>query len=669
VQDIVDTDTYRIGWNSDEITKDVQDKHSRVTLSANGADGVQLESLPEHQRSQQILSSSQICGLRDLGVKAERCFGAPQDVEWAFDEFGDLHILQTRPIVFNQSKTSQEHVRIWDNSNIVESYPGLTLPLTFSFIRTCYENTFRNAALGFVLRKNEIRKRQDIFKNMIGLLDGRVYYNLLNWYDMLSFLPDFKRHHKEAWDRMIGISHKIDFPQNKRSFLDSLYTIAVVVWKLLTVKQTAKKFFAHFDSAYSQFEDIDFSRFDEHQLLATHDALARAFLKKWHLTAYNDFCATKYYDWLSTLCGRWGLDRYPNLHNHLLCREPGVESVAPVRSLVGLAEQFRADSLYRKLISGEDDHAVWRGIQTMPQYAAIKAALEAHLRAFGDRGLEELKLETKTFREEPEKLIGLIKNYCRRGLTIHAMEQQQEKIRNDAEEFLRQTLKNPIKKLLFRFVLRKARMAVAYRENMRFARSRLYGIVRRLFRGMADLFVARGILDSASDIYYLTVDEVFDTVQGTAVTRNLQALVELRKSEYAEFVRRTPADRIETLGISALNSIHGNGTERPTGNRLKGIGCSSGVVHGSARVVLDPHSGGGNGDNILIARSTDPGWVFLMISSKGIVVEKGSVLSHTAIIGRELGIPTVVGVKDATKLIPDGALITIDGSTGEVRWQ
>ena len=75
------------------------------------------------------------------------------------------------------------------------------------------------------------------------------------------------------------------------------------------------------------------------------------------------------------------------------------------------------------------------------------------------------------------------------------------------------------------------------------------------------------------------------------------------------------------------------------------------------------------GDYILVARSTDPGWVFLMVMSRGMVVEKGSLLSHTAIIGRELGIPTIVGVKDATKRIPDGARVVLDGGKGEVQWQ
>jgi pyruvate,water dikinase len=85
-------------------------------------------------------------------------------------------------------------------------------------------------------------------------------------------------------------------------------------------------------------------------------------------------------------------------------------------------------------------------------------------------------------------------------------------------------------------------------------------------------------------------------------------------------------------------------------------------------VISDPRQPAPPGDHILVARSTDPGWLFLMIASRGIVVEKGSVLSHTAIVGRELGIPTIVGVREATTRIAEGRIIAIDGATGEVRW-
>jgi pyruvate,water dikinase len=106
-----------------------------------------------------------------------------------------------------------------------------------------------------------------------------------------------------------------------------------------------------------------------------------------------------------------------------------------------------------------------------------------------------------------------------------------------------------------------------------------------------------------------------------------------------------------------------------TGNEavLRGQGCGPGRVAARAKVVLDPTADLDVDGEILVAPMTDPGWVFLMIASKGLVSEKGSLLSHTAIIGRELGIPTVVGVKDATALIQTGRMIEMDGQAGTVR--
>ena len=667
VQNTVETDTYCIRWDSDEILKEVPSKEHRVAVNTS-KQGTHKEPVSDELKSKQVLTDLQIRKLAQTGVQLEQGFGAPQDIEWAFDQRGRLFILQARPIVSASYKAFSAEIRIWDNSNIVESYPNLTLPLTFSFVRTGYENIFRNATLGFLLFKNELKKELPIFKNMIGLLDGRVYYNLLNWYRMLSYLPGFKKH-KKSWDQMIGISKRVNFPESRLSLVNKVYSLAKVIWCLFTVKGIASKFFAHFNPLYDRFKNVDVSSATEDELIAIYGSLGAEFTDKWHLTLYDDFCAMKYYDWLKRLCSKWGLERYSNLHNNLLCGEKGIESVKPVRSLVRLANMFRKDPVHRALLSEDDNNVIWKKIQSDERCETLKQALEDHLEAFGDRGVEELKLEKPTFREDPAALIGLIKNYYLSGLSVETMGDKEQKIRKDAENILLQHLTNPFKLLILKFVLRNARQAIANRENMRFARSRLFGIVRRLFRRMADLFVDKSVLEASSDIYYLTVDEVFGFVQGTAMTQNLRALVKIRKEEYKQFARETLKERIETTGIPYLNSLHEVQTSNEKKKKLNGIGCSSGIAQGRARVVLDPSSKLAKDRHILVTRSTDPGWVFLMISSKGIVVEKGSVLSHTAIIGRELGIPTIVGVKHATKLIRNGDRICINGSIGEVRWQ
>jgi phosphohistidine swiveling domain-containing protein len=665
VSNSVEADTYRVPWDGETIQKEIPIKDHRVVCRAGG--GTQIETLPEHARSIQVLSDKQIIQLRDLACVLERCFGLPQDVEWAYDEQGRLFVLQARPIVM-MKKSDTGAIRIWDNSNIVESYPGITLPLTFSFIRKGYENAFRNAALGFFLFKKSLRKEQHIFKNMVGLLEGRVYYNLLNWYRMLSFLPGSNRH-KESWDQMIGISRKIDFPQTNLSFINRFTSVAIAVWRLLTGERNARTFFRMFNSAYARYKNVDFSHASEEELIGAFDSLDRDFSNKWHLTLYNDFCAMKYYDWLKQLCSQWGLESYGNLHHHLLCGETGVESVAPVHSLLSIAETVRANEAFRSLFSKSDDQMICDAIQRDPGFVALKSMIDDHLARFGDRGLEELKLEKPTFRDDPVSLIGLIRSYAASELSIQGMEQREWDIRYAAESFARRRLRNPVKRWVFRFVLNNARRAIVNRENMRFARSRLYGLVRRIFRRMAALFVEKGLLDSPFDIYYLTVDEVFGVVEGAALTQDLRSLVQIRKAEYAEFAEHLLKERIETKGVPYLNPLHEDKHGSQDGQTLKGVGCSSGAVEGPAKIVFDPTKVTDCKGYILVARSTDPGWVFLMISAKGIIVEKGSVLSHSAIIGRELGIPTIIAVANATRQISDGARVWMNASTGEVRWE
>jgi len=284
VQDQVETDSYQIEWNSNKIIKQIAEKKLRVISDSKDGTRMQL-------------------------------------IENSLHRTGELFILQSRPIV--RQKSPQSQYRIWDNSNIVESYPGITLPLTFSFIQQGYEIAFKKAALGCLLIKREVKKELYIFKNMIGLLDGRVYYNLLNWYKMLSYLPGYKGH-KKSWDKMIGINKKTEFPQTRLSLLNRLFSVFIVVFRLLTVKRTARSFFRKFNLSYKKYINIRFSSLNENELINLYRDIERDFSPIWHLTLYNDFCAMKYYDWLKKLCTSREQDKYENLHNNLLCGEPEI---------------------------------------------------------------------------------------------------------------------------------------------------------------------------------------------------------------------------------------------------------------------------------------------------------------------------------------------------------
>ncbi len=212
VSDAVETDTFRIGWEGAALSSEVRTKRSRIVLADGCGGGTREETVPRRWRGRPALRASEVRRLRDVGREVEQALGGPQDVEWALEGAGRLFVLQARPIV-GGARSTREPVRIWDNANVVESYPGLTLPLTFSFARRSYERTFSDAAARF-LALGGARPSRDVFASLIGLLDGRVYYNLHSWYEMFSYLPGSDRY-RESWDRLMGVAGRGASPPSR----------------------------------------------------------------------------------------------------------------------------------------------------------------------------------------------------------------------------------------------------------------------------------------------------------------------------------------------------------------------------------------------------------------------------------------------------------------------
>ena len=165
------------------------------------------------------------------------------------------------------------------------------------------------------------------------------------------------------------------------------------------------------------------------------------------------------------------------------------------------------------------------------------------------------------------------------------------------------------------------------------------------------------MLLSLEDIYHLTQEEVFGYIDGTGTLMNLQALANLRRTEYQQNLKTEVASTLTTFGPVHENNLQPekDSQEYDPDSDLQGLGSECGKVVGTARVVTDPNQAGViTEDMILIARETDPGWLFLMLVSKGMVVERGSMLSHTAITGRKFGIPTIVACQEPRSGFPMG---------------
>ena len=217
------------------------------------------------------------------------------------------------------------------------------------------------------------------------------------------------------------------------------------------------------------------------------------------------------------------------------------------------------------------------------------------------------------------------------------------------------------------------RARVRSRENLRFERTRVFGRVRRIMVELGCRFHAAGRLADARDVFYLTLEEVLGFVDGTAAGIDLAALAGGRKAEFDAYRREpAPPDRFATRGAVGLGGLLAAETAptepaAPDGDERRGLGCCAGTVRGPARVVLDPRGAEIFPGEILVARRTDPGWVLLFPGASALAVEHGSLLSHSAIVARELRLPAVVSVPGLTDWLRTGDLIELDGATGLVR--
>jgi pyruvate,water dikinase len=242
-----------------------------------------------------------------------------------------------------------------------------------------------------------------------------------------------------------------------------------------------------------------------------------------------------------------------------------------------------------------------------------------------------------------------------------------------AEARIRSALaSNPLRRLIFNWVLKNARILIRNRENLRFERTRLFGRARLIFLELGCKFQAQGFLADARDIFYLTVEEVLSLVEGTAVTTDFKSLVTLRRAEFEAYQNQPfPPNRFETRGIPYQGLEFGVHIQNPKSEivnlkSLRGLGCSPGVVRGRVRIVTDPKTAQLQPGEILVAERTDPGWIMLFPMAAGLLVEYGSLLSHSAIVSRELGLPAIVSLTGVTHWLKDGEWVEFDGSTGIV---
>ncbi len=645
---------------------------------------VDMSPVPADQQRAESLDRAQVLALARAGLAIERHFGRPQDIEFAFDAEGKLFILQTRPIVTVEEYGPAAGQRIfWDHQNWAENYPELTLPMTYSVTRRMEKVTYRSFAEIMRIPRDTIETYQTEHETSLGYIGGRVFTHGQNRYRLLSRIPGigFRR---EALLALLGVRpqevdreiDEVEFTFRRRwavEFPALLKLIGGLGSDFLRVHRLVEGLLESARQFQRRCGAIDFRSLHPHELIAIYSEVETRLVSRWKAPLINVLCLRFSWVVLKKLCAAWCGDAEGSLAQQLLRGEESSESGRPVRMLLDLAYAANRQPELRELIRSGSPEDLALKIPTDPRFADFAAAVESYLDLYYFKGLHEMKMEDVTFRDRPEFLYRAIQGYLAQddleALDPQAWLKRERQVRQEAEARAFSALGWGPRRFVFRRLLVNVRSLDRHREQFKFMRLQLMGLLRELLRALSERFAAEGILDQPRDIFYLTLEEILDYVRGTSVTTNLRGLVTLRRIELAPWENESPGDQFETYGMVYHKNIYNSRSEteqHAAEGRLQGTGCCPGNVTGTVRVLRTAEGAPRLSGEILAVERIHTGWLPLLPTVLGLLVERGEILSHSATVAREMGIPTIVGIPGLLASVRDGSRVTMDGSAGTV---
>ena len=587
------------------------------------------------------LDEDELKTLFSLGERIEQLFQKPMDIEFAIEK-GKIYILQARAIT---TLDMQLPVRILDNSNISESFPGICLPLSESFAGEMYSGIFTSLGRRFLGKR--VSSYEAVFQRMVGGFSGRMYYEISSWYDILRLLP-FSGKIIPVWQGMLGVSNEeISFSKKRPSFFLKCRIALLFCYYFFVSQRKMKELDSFFQERYASYSKKVDAEEDAKALYQIFLEMKEDLLREWDITLINDMVS-----FIST---------------HLYGKKTAfsLETLKPVRALSALKTVARKHGLDSE------------------EYRREK---QSYISAYGDRIEGELKLETRTYRTD-EKLLD---RWILDSLETDSVEKDCEETSCSERPSEQKQRKS--------FLYRLAESSCNNREISRLHRTRCFGLMRRIVDKIGEKTIG-------FDVYYLSLDELKELLfSGKDFSLKIAREKELRKA----YERLPVLSRIKLLGkvdrdplageIRVLSyesfkekgNIEGQigipGKEEgirkagrigqmekagkedgdSTPRVFFGRGVSKGIFRGEVLKIksLQEIRATEAKGKILLSYSTDPGWFPYLNMAGGLITERGSLLSHSAILARELEKPAVVNIPNIMEELQSGDIVEIDGDLG-----
>lgn len=599
---------------------------------------------------QPVLTDAQVHRLADLARRIEAHFGSPQDIEWCLAD-DELHIVQSRPIttLFPVPEAAEAGTRVFVSVGHQQMMTEAIRPLGISmWQKTAGRPMFEAGSRLFV-------DVTDILASPVALP---------------AFLTMFERSDPLIGGALRTLSERRGYiapapvgapavrtiagtaPSAEADLLaaDRTLPLGLIERTSASIDESARLIADLSGSALFDFIDEDIERLKA----ALADPLSHQVVMAGMEAAW----------WINEHMEEWLGEK--NAADVLSRAVAGNVTSEMGLALLDVADTLRSHPAVVAVLEGDHGSDVLDVLSEVPGGAEAQAALEDWLDRYGSRGVGEIDITRPRWRERPDRLVPVLLGHIRnleRGERARRIERGRREALAYERDLLERlgALRDGAEKVdATERMIDRIRAFAGYREYPKFAMVLRYDIYKRALTAEATRLVHDGVIDDVEDAFHLTFEELRQVV---ATGRADRELIRDRRRRFLAHVHLSPP-RVMTSDGEVVTGSYGR-NDLPAG-ALVGLPVSAGTVEGTARVIHDVGEADLAPGDILVTTFTDPSWTAVFAGICGLVTEVGGQMTHGAVIARELGLPAVVGVVGATRLIRDGQRIRVNGGDGVV---
>ncbi len=624
----------------------------KLAVYAAKAGGTIKQELEPEFTTMQALTDGQILQLETIGRKIEAHFDCPQDIEWCLAD-DVFYIVQSRPITtlypIPKATDQENHVYISVGHNQMMTDPMKPLGLSF-FLKTTNAPMLKAGGRLFVdVTDNLISTAgRKILLDTFGKSDPLIkdaLETIIERGDFIKPMVDEKKEQNPGNHQGVPSSGMQEQPEIDPAIVSDLIRrnrASIEELKQNIQTKAGPELFEFIAEDIQQLKKILFDPQSTRVFMAAINA--------------SSWINEKMEEWLGE---KNAADTLSHSVPNNITSEMGLE-------LLEVADVIRPYPKVIAYLQRVKDNNFLDELKKFQGGREARRAIHDYLSKYGMRCVGEIDITKTRWSEKPAALVSMILSNIKNfepGEGHRKFEQGRQEALKKEQELLSRLLKLPDgeqKAGETKRMIGLIRDFIGYREYPKYGMISRYFVYKQALMKEAEKLVQAGVILEKEDIYYLT----FEELRQTAYTNKLDdALIGRRKDEYEFYEKLTPPRVITSDGEIMVGRYK---REDIPAEAFAGLPVSSGVIEGRARVILNMEDANLSDGDILVTAYTDPSWTPLFVSVKGLVTEVGGLMTHGAVIAREYGLPAVVGVENATKLIQDGQRIRVNGTEGYV---